>query len=542
MLGKSDPYLKFLAAVPKDGKPMEVWKTEVIINDLNPLWKPFAVDMHKLCDSDLDARFMIECWDQDVMTKGDMIGWITTTVRELLAKKPLVLNDRPGGKTAKPGSLVVNSISVVEKGAWAWDDVVPLHEIIEVKDLEEFSSSADFFSPDSQGMLSIHTASTGHNKGRKYCLQIVGLLEPSGKDESELVPCDVVALMETICALAASARKRICPETVFMRARRAARQLFKSSLFQTAIALLICANFVTNALEAQMSNSLYNDDGSPSSFKQILEEMDLFFTIVFLAELALNMYAHLLWEFLKDGWCIFDTIVVMASLFTLVKTGDSNATLTIFRMLRAFRVIRIFGRLRAIRSIINALTNSLIPVMNAFFIMGIVICLYAIIGVTFYGVKSPESFGNLERSIISMFRIAAGETWVEGSPIIAIDGTVDWQTAVFVMSFVIVVNWTLLQVSVAVLLDNFISETAREKKEIQDLEMEELRARDNMGNVLDPLIKIIAGEYIDDRDLSQFVRRMFVFFADLSQVCAPHCQMQPLKLGLIQGLFGSSAR
>jgi hypothetical protein len=139
----------------------------------------------------------------------------------------------------------------------------------------------------------------------------------------------------------------------------------------------------------------------------------------------------------------------------------------------------------------------------------------------------------LERSIISMFRIAAGETWVEGSPIIAINGTVDWPTAVFVMSFVIVVNWTLLQVSVAVLLDNFISETAREKKEIQDLEMEELRARDNMGNVLDPLIKIIAGEYIDDRDLSQFVRRMFVFFADLSQVCAPNCQLQPMKSGLL---------
>jgi hypothetical protein len=131
-----------------------------------------------------------------------------------------------------------------------------------------------------------------------------------------------------------------------------------------------------------------------------------------------------------------------------------------------------------------------------------------------------------------MFRIAAGETWVEGSPIIMHDGTVDWPTAVFVMSFVIVVNWTLLQVSVAVLLDNFISETAREKREIQALEMEELRAKDNMGNVLDPLTKILAGEYIDERDLSQFVRRMFVFFADLSQVCAPHCEVQPMILGL----------
>ena len=47
MFGKSDPYLKFLA-VPRAGKPVEVWKTEVINDDLNPLWKPFEVDMHKL--------------------------------------------------------------------------------------------------------------------------------------------------------------------------------------------------------------------------------------------------------------------------------------------------------------------------------------------------------------------------------------------------------------------------------------------------------------------------------------------------------------
>jgi voltage-gated sodium channel len=526
MFGKSDPYLKFLA-VPKDkGKPVDVWKTEVINNDVNPLWKPFAVDIHKLCNGDMDAAFMIECWDKDLMTKGDMIGWIKTTVRQLLTKRPLFLNDRPGGKTANPGSLVINSISIVGEGTWVWDDVIPFHEIIEVKDLEQSSSSADFFPLDSQGMLSIHTALAGHNKGRKYCLQIVGLLEPD-KDggESELVQCDVEALMETICALAASARKRICPGTVLVRTRRAAQQLFQSSLFQTAIALLLCANFVINAWEAQISNSLFNDDGSPSSHKKILDKLDLFFTIVFAAELAVNMYAHLLWDFVRDGWSIFDTIVVAASLATLF-AGNSSATLTIFRMLRAFRVLRIFGRLRAIRSIINALSNSLIPVLNAFFIMAIVICLYAIIGVTFYSLESPEGFGNLERSIISMFRIAAGETWVDGSPIVRDDGTVDWPTAAFVMSFVIVVNWTLLQVSVAVLLDNFISETAREKKEIQDLQMEELRAKDNMGNVLDPLIKIIATEYIDDRDLSEFVRRMFMFFADLSQVCIPHYPMK----------------
>ena len=92
--------------------------------------------------------------------------------------------------------------------------------------------------------------------------------------------------------------------------------------------------------------------------------------------------------------------------------------MTIFRLLRAFRVLRLFGRLKTIRSIINALTASLFPVLNAFCIMGVVLCLYAITGVNVFGEMAPESFGNLSRAVITMFRISAGETWVDEIPIV----------------------------------------------------------------------------------------------------------------------------
>eukprot|EP00918_Siedleckia_nematoides_P098130 GHVU01214836.1.p1 GENE.GHVU01214836.1~~GHVU01214836.1.p1 ORF type:complete len:563 (+),score=135.63 GHVU01214836.1:54-1691(+) len=111
MFGKSDPYLKFFA-LRKDGAVVEVHKTETIPNNLNPVWKPFAVDMDRLCNGDLDAKFKLECWDEDSMSSDDMIGWIETTVNQLLSRQPLVLNDRPGGKTAKPGSLAIDSIHI----------------------------------------------------------------------------------------------------------------------------------------------------------------------------------------------------------------------------------------------------------------------------------------------------------------------------------------------------------------------------------------------------------------------------------------------
>ncbi len=62
---------------------------------------------------------------------------------------------------------------------------------------------------------------------------------------------------------------------------------------------------------------------------------------------------------------------------SLVSLGVSNVPgISFLRLMRAFRVLRLFGRLRSLRQIINALTSAILPVCNAFLIMGLVTCLY----------------------------------------------------------------------------------------------------------------------------------------------------------------------
>ena len=43
--------------------------------------------------------------------------------------------------------------------------------------------------------------------------------------------------------------------------------------------------------------------GNPTETKLILDELDLIFTILFTIELALNMYAHLFWDFISGIRC-----------------------------------------------------------------------------------------------------------------------------------------------------------------------------------------------------------------------------------------------
>ena len=117
MFGKSDPYLKFFC-LRADGAVMELHKTEVIKNDLNPVWQKCMLDMDKLCNGGMDTEFKIECWDWDGVSGDDMIGWVHTTVNALMAGVPIQLNDRPGGKTAKPGALAVESIHITRMPTW----------------------------------------------------------------------------------------------------------------------------------------------------------------------------------------------------------------------------------------------------------------------------------------------------------------------------------------------------------------------------------------------------------------------------------------
>jgi len=114
-----------------------------------------------------------------------------------------------------------------------------------------------------------------------------------------------------------------------------------------------------------------------------------------------------------------------------------------------------------------------------------------------------------------------GETWIDGIDITDEHGNVNWALGAYVMSFTIIVNWTLLQVSVAVLLDNFVSETAREKDAQLRLEQETNRVKDTVVNVLDPLLCILANEYVDDHHLCNFLRKLFRFMSQGRELLDP---------------------
>ena len=70
----------------------------------------------------------------------------------------------------------------------------------------------------------------------------------------------------------------------------------------------------------------------------------------------------------------------------------------------------------------------------------------SISGVSLFADEAPDDFREFNRAFIAMFRITAGETWVESLPKNDPDGSINYQAATYIVSYIIIENWLLFQV------------------------------------------------------------------------------------------------
>jgi hypothetical protein len=122
-------------------------------------------------------------------------------------------------------------------------------------------------------------------------------------------------------------------------------------------------NFVVSIVEAQYEPAeLQLPNGAPKLTKRILDLLNVAFTVAFTLELLANLFSNWLSPFLSNSWSVFDAVIVAMSLIVL---GPLDFPVSI---LRALRVVRLFGRLESSKKILSALSVSIVPMCNAFLI------------------------------------------------------------------------------------------------------------------------------------------------------------------------------
>eukprot|EP00960_Hanusia_phi_P060509 764528-Hanusia_phi.AAC.2 len=288
---------------------------------------------------------------------------------------------------------------------------------------------------------------------------------------------------------------------------------YDSDFLQYFVAGFIFLNFLTNVLQSEITPTTDN-----TSTAALFDNLDLCFTIIFTVELSVNIAANWFRPFFQSGWNFFDLTVVGISLISLFLSEVPG--LSHLRLMRAFRVVRLFGRLASLRQIINALTASILPVFNAYIIMLLVTSIYAIIGVTLFSDGSPDEFGTFSLALFTMFQVATGDGWASeiARPLIFQDHPtsvlpkVNIASTFFFVSFVVIVGWSLLQVVVAVMLDNFTAAADKEKKKI--FQEEEYKHGEPFAlHALDPVLESLSA-HSSTEQLTSRISSLFVALDD----------------------------
>ncbi len=141
-----------------------------------------------------------------------------------------------------------------------------------------------------------------------------------------------------------------------------------------------------------------------------LRFLDYAVTLFFVIELSIRMAAEKRFtNFFKNGWNIFDLIIVV---FSLIPLDDSQYAL-VARMLRLFRVMRLISFIPELRVLVNALISAMPRMGYVALLMFIIFYLYAVIGNLLFGSLNPVLWGDLGVSLLTLFRVATFEDWTD---------------------------------------------------------------------------------------------------------------------------------
>ncbi|MFC5068004.1 ion transporter [Flaviflagellibacter deserti] len=250
----------------------------------------------------------------------------------------------------------------------------------------------------------------------------------------------------------------------------------ESSPAQTGIIALILVNAVIFGLETIPPVM--------AAIGPVLYALDHAILMVFVVEIAARLFAFGS-RFFRDPWSVFDLAVIGIAL--LPATGSLSA----LRALRVMRVLRLVSAMPALRSVVDALLRAMPAMGSVAALLALVLYVGAVIATKLFGATHPEWFGDLGRSLLTLFQILTLEGWADIMRDVAEQHRFAW---LFFVPFVLIATFAVLNLVVAVIVDSMqsgVRAAVAEEEEERDAELRRELDHD-LGDVLREIRKDLA--------------------------------------------------
>ena len=224
-----------------------------------------------------------------------------------------------------------------------------------------------------------------------------------------------------------------------------ARRVAESHGFQNFILGVIVLTAVIVGLET--------NDSLVARYGGLFELADVVVQTVFVAEILIRLAAHWprLGRFFRDGWNVFDFLVVGASL--LPQAGAFAMVARLARLLRVTRLVSVFPELRLI---VSTMLRSIPSMGHILMMLGLLLYVYGVLGVYLFRGHDAEHWGTLGAALLTLFQMLTLEGWVEIQAAVLDEFPYAW---IYFASFVFVAVFVVVNLFIAVVLNNL--ETAK---------------------------------------------------------------------------------
>ncbi|XP_042250817.1 voltage-dependent N-type calcium channel subunit alpha-1B isoform X4 [Thunnus maccoyii] len=239
--------------------------------------------------------------------------------------------------------------------------------------------------------------------------------------------------------------------------------------FEYAIMTLIALNTVVLMMKFY---------GAPELYESMLKYLNIVFTALFTLECILKIIAFGPLNYLKAAWNVFDFVTVLGSITDILVTEikDKLVNLSFLRLFRAARLIKLLRQGYTIRILLWTFVQSFKALPYVCLLIAMLFFIYAIIGMQVFGnielneetaINHHNNFQTFFQALTLLFRSATGEAWHEimlsclsNRPCDKLSGTVGKECGsdfayFYFVSFIFLCSFLMLNLFVAVIMDNF---------------------------------------------------------------------------------------
>jgi len=232
------------------------------------------------------------------------------------------------------------------------------------------------------------------------------------------------------------------------------KRLTEGARFQTFILGVIILTAVVVGLETS--------PGLMQAYEALFLAFNSVVQAIFVVEIVLRILAH--WprvhRFFRDGWNVFDFLVIAGSLLPSV-----GVFATVARVARLLRVARLVSVAPDLRLIVDTMLRSIPAITNVVLLLALLLYVYAILGYHTFADADPVRWGSLGASLMTLFKVLTLEGWVELHD--TAETTHAWSWLYF-GSFIFVAVFVMINLFVAVILENM--QNARLERRVEEAE------------------------------------------------------------------------